>query len=262
MLYDRSLRVALRPILLWHPILLFTSPCNRTLSNTHSSLPRSRYLSSVKTVNVWRLNVILWCWNSIPTKALPPTTVLLWTPGLGRGHGKKYRSSTVAAKKISNGSIITIKDKDELCCARAVVTMKARVNHGCNSKTYKNLLHGLPVQEKMAKELHQLSSVPEGPCGIPKLEKFQPALPGYQIKDISVNPPHCIIFLAKTPSDKLSLWSKKMAITTGASPLKDSSPNPNFATSATKGTMTMLYDIIHVMENGVLPAIVKSAMTP
>lgn len=81
--------------------------------------------------------------------------------------------------------------------------MKARVDHGCNSKTYKNLLHGLPVQEKMAKELHQLSSVPEGPCGIPKLEKFQPALPGYQIKDISVNPPHCIIFLAKTPSDKL-----------------------------------------------------------
>ena len=55
----------------------------------------------------------------------------------------------------------------------------------------------------MAKELHRLAGVPEGPCGIPELQQFQTALPGCQIKVMSIDPPHMIIYAGPTPSDKI-----------------------------------------------------------
>ena len=44
---------------------------------------------------------------------------------------------------------------------------------------------------------------PEGPCGISELQKFQAVLPGYQIKVMSIDPPHMLIFVGPTPSDKI-----------------------------------------------------------
>ena len=61
----------------------------------------------------------------------------------------------------------------------------------------------LPVQERKAKELHQLARVPEGPCGLPELEQFKTALPGYQIKVMSMDPPNMIIYAGPVPSDKI-----------------------------------------------------------
>ncbi|XP_078368297.1 uncharacterized protein LOC144652152, partial [Oculina patagonica] len=54
--------------------------------------------------------------------------------------------------------------------------------------------NGYPLQTQMAKELHREAGVPEGPCGLVELEQFQKALPQYQIKVLSVDKPHCIIF--------------------------------------------------------------------
>ena len=89
---------------------------------------------------------------------------------------------------------MTIQNKDLLCCARAIATMKARVDGGLTDADYKNMLRGRPIQTNRAKELHRLAGVPEGSCGIPELQKFQAALPGYQLKVLSIDPPHMLIY--------------------------------------------------------------------
>ena len=79
-------------------------------------------------------------------------------------------------------TMIPIKNSDELCCARALVTMKEYVD-GDPNKQYDNLRRGLPIQERLAKQLHQDAGVPEGPCGYEELEQFQAFLgpQGYKI---------------------------------------------------------------------------------
>ena len=67
--------------------------------------------------------------------------------------------------------MIKIKNTDDLCCARVIVTMKECVD-GDPDKQYDNLRRGRPIQERLAKQLHQDAGVPEGPCGYDELEKF------------------------------------------------------------------------------------------
>ena len=132
-------------------------------------------------------------------------TTFIHTPAPGSGHGKRYKPSSAAVRGIVKRSHVTIKNRDALCCARAIVTMKALVDANGNARDhrYHNLKQGRPVQERLAKELHRLAGVPEGPCGISQLQKFQAVLPGYQIKVMSIDPPHMLIFVGPTPSDKI-----------------------------------------------------------
>jgi len=138
-----------------------------------------------------------------PDDTFTMETTFIHTPGPGRGNGKKYKPSNAAVRGIVKRSRITIKNQDNLCCARAIVTMKARVDVGPNDRDYKNLRDGYPVQTTRAQELHRSACVPEGPCGIPELKQFQAALPDYQIKVMSVDPPYMIIYKGPTPSDKI-----------------------------------------------------------
>ena len=133
------------------------------------------------------------------------TVETTFIPAPGSGHGKRYKSSSAAVRGIVKRSRVTIKNKDELCCARALVTMKALVDANGNTgdRHYKNLKQGYHVQERLAKELHRLAGVPEGPCGISELQKFQAVLPGYQIKVMPIDPPQMLIFVGPTPSDKI-----------------------------------------------------------
>ena len=82
--------------------------------------------------------------------------------------------------------------------------MKALVDADGDTRdrNYKNLKDGYPVQERTAKEL-RLSGVPKGPSELSKLSQFQTALPGYQIKVLSIDPPHMVIYAGSTPSDKI-----------------------------------------------------------
>lgn len=132
-------------------------------------------------------------------------TTFIYTPTPGRGHGKRYKPSSAAVRDIHKRSRITIKNKDDLCCARAIVTMKAYADANWNARDpdYHNLKQGLPVQERKAKDLHRLAGVTEGSCGIPELMQFQAALPGYQLKVISIQPPHMIIYVGPTSSSKI-----------------------------------------------------------
>ena len=131
-----------------------------------------------------------------PDDSFTMEMTFIHNPEPGSGHGKRYKASEAAILGIIKHSITTIKNKDELCCARAIVTMKAYedANHDSRDHDYVNLRRGLPVQGHRAKELHQLAGVPEGPCGIPEPEKFQAALPHHRIKVISRTPPYQVIF--------------------------------------------------------------------
>lgn len=72
--------------------------------------------------------------------------------------------------------------------------MRAWIDEGSQGLNYENISKGYPIQTRLAKELHQKAAVPEGPCGLRELQKFQDVLPGYQIKVLSVDKPHSIIF--------------------------------------------------------------------
>ena len=77
--------------------------------------------------------------------------------------------------------IITIKNKDELCLARALVSVKAYVDQ---DPQYQNISKGRGMQGHLAYQLHQEAGVPEGPCGLPEIQAMQNHLGplDYQIK--------------------------------------------------------------------------------
>ena len=94
-------------------------------------------------------------------------------------------------------SIIPI--KNDLCCARAIVTMRAWCHRNDPGHMPRNnwntLRQGYPRQADQARELHRLAGVAEGPCGLSELETFQRYLsPHYQIKVMSRHHPFKIIF--------------------------------------------------------------------
>ena len=135
------------------------------------------------------------------------------TPGVGgRGDRDKRRRlgrSTLETMLKTKRSVVEIKNKDQLCCARALVTMKARldVKDAATEILYKNLRKGCPIQTTHAKALHAKAGVKEGPCGVAELDAFQKILPDCQIKVLSVDRPYMIIFKGP-PSPKQLLLIK------------------------------------------------------
>jgi len=73
-------------------------------------------------------------------------TTFIQTPGPDSGHGKRYRPSKAAVRGIVKRSRVTIKNKDQLCCARAIVTMKALADANGNPRAhdYHNLKSDWP----------------------------------------------------------------------------------------------------------------------
>ena len=89
-------------------------------------------------------------------------------------------------------SIVTIKNNDNLCLARALVTAIAKIE---NAPNYKNLIRSdRRIQEKEAKKLHAAANVPLGPCGIPEVKMFQKYLTNYEINIVSGNHNNSIIY--------------------------------------------------------------------
>lgn len=87
--------------------------------------------------------------------------------------------------------MVQIDNGDELCCTRAIVTMKGYVD-GDPNKQYRNL------RERLAKQPYREAGVPEGPCVYAELEKFQAYLGRQKDKLIVVHYISCaIIFNGK-----------------------------------------------------------------
>ena len=84
-------------------------------------------------------------------------------------------------------SVCEIKNKDELCCARAIVTMREYAKRQAQEEnTFENIrkARGKKSQQlKEAKKLHQEAGVPEGLCGLEEVNLFQKYLgpKGYRI---------------------------------------------------------------------------------
>ena len=77
-------------------------------------------------------------------------------------------------------SVITITNDDELCCARALVVAKARVDQ---HPKYRTIQQGKSLQRTLALDLQNEAKVPLGPCSYDALTQFSqaPSLTGYQI---------------------------------------------------------------------------------
>ena len=88
-------------------------------------------------------------------------------------------------------SVITIKNNDNLCLARALVVAIAKVE---NAPNYAYLRKDDRAQEKKARELHAAANVPLGPCGIEEVKLFQKHLTSYEINIISGNHDNTIIY--------------------------------------------------------------------
>ena len=137
-------------------------------------------------------------------------TTFIRNPGTG-GKGKRDKGRRLGRTAIdtllkTKKSIIRIENTDNLCCARAIVTMKAFADASdVRDPDYVNLRKGRPIQERRARELHALAGVAEDVCGIPELQAFQRVLTGYQIKVLSIDKPHMIIFQGPDADKKILL---------------------------------------------------------
>ena len=125
--------------------------------------------------------------------------------GVGSGcRGQRPGTQPIEQFLKNKKSVVRIENKDELCCARALVTAKAYRDWGSRDPHYKDIIRGGAFQRNMAKALHRQARVPEGPCGLGELELFQIVLSDYQIVVVSADHGYQIIFKGpRQPDDKL-----------------------------------------------------------
>ena len=125
--------------------------------------------------------------------------------GVGSGsRGQRPDTQPIEQFLKDKKSVVRIINKDELCCARALVTAKAYRDWGSRDPHYKDIIRGGTFQRNMAKALHRQARVPEGPCGLGELQLFQIVLAEYQIVVVSADHGYQLIFKGpRQPDHKL-----------------------------------------------------------
>ena len=100
--------------------------------------------------------------------------------GTGKPRRGKPGHPTMNILTMKKKSVIRIQNDDELCCARALVVAKARVDQHPN---YTIIRQGKSLQRTLAWDLQNEAQVPLGPCSYDALTQFSqaPSLRGYQI---------------------------------------------------------------------------------
>ena len=137
--------------------------------------------------------------------------VFVALPGPGSGHRKKHNPGRLCLERENKKKkcIVTIKNNDQLCCARAIVTMRAHCHkdQGVDElRQWDSLKKGYPVQQRLAQELHREAGVAEGPCGLQELRQFQQALGcDYQLLVMSRIKPFFLIFKGDDAPHKIRL---------------------------------------------------------
>ena len=96
---------------------------------------------------------------------------IVWAAADSQGRGIKPGSKLLENLIKKKDSVVTIVNQDELCCARAQAVGMAR--HEESTKNYTRIRKRHGPQTVAAKLLHLHSGVPEGPCGVGELQKFQ-----------------------------------------------------------------------------------------
>ena len=105
-------------------------------------------------------------------------------------------------------SVIRIQNKDELCCARALVVAKARVDQHPKEKAIRQ---GKSLQRTLALQLHHEARVPLGPSGYDALTAFSaaPSLVVYQILLVDAHRSFHITTFGDTQDKQLILLHEK-----------------------------------------------------
>ena len=117
-----------------------------------------------------------------------------------QGSGRKRAVPDIGEFLHKKRSVITIENNDDLCLARALVVALAKIE---KDPRYKSLADSRnTVQERKARELHELANVPLGPCGIPEVQMFQNHLTNYEINIVSADHDNSIIYPAKPTASK------------------------------------------------------------
>ena len=146
-----------------------------------------------------------------PDRGFQVDVVIVSMPDPGTGHRKKHNPGRMCLDRENKKKrcIVTIKNSDELCCARAIITMRAYCHKEDGVDAYRqweNLKRGYPVQQQQAQELHQQAGVAEGPCGLPELHQFQQALgPSYQLLVMLRIKPFDLIFIGPEAPHQICL---------------------------------------------------------
>ena len=137
------------------------------------------------------------------TMELDLTHITMPQPGTGKRNlpfGSANYTELLKQKK----SIIVIKNQDQLCCARALVVAKAKVD---DDPDYHSLRHGYPILERRARALHQEAGVPIGPCTLKDIIVFQQALSEYQIIVVSAEHGHSVVYKGEKRDKQMILLS-------------------------------------------------------
>ncbi|XP_035677014.1 uncharacterized protein LOC118416064 [Branchiostoma floridae] len=128
-------------------------------------------------------------------------------PEKGSGRNPFFNSATEFSK--NKHSVISIKNDDELCCGRALVVAKAKID---KHPQYESIRKGRKIQEVLARKLYTDAGVNLGPCGLDEIRMFQNHLTDYQIIVVSRNQLNQIIFQGPSVQDegkKLMLYHIK-----------------------------------------------------
>ena len=113
-----------------------------------------------------------------------------------QGSGRSKRTTLNIREYLhKKGSVITIKNNDNLCLARGLVVAIAKIE---NDPNYTNLRDSKKrAQQNKAIALHERANVPFGPCGLPEVDLFQKYLTNYEINIVSGNHNDSIIYPPK-----------------------------------------------------------------
>ena len=128
--------------------------------------------------------------------------------GTGRRRQNKPGHALLQKLTRKSNSVIRIQNKDELCCARALVTAKARVDQ---HPKWHSIRKGGKIQRTLALELQHEARVPLGPCGYDALTAFSaaPSLRHYQIILVDAHRSFHITTFGDTQDKQLILLHEK-----------------------------------------------------
>ena len=129
--------------------------------------------------------------------------------GSGRKRQLKPGHCTLDVLKPKKKSIVQIQIADDLCCARALVTAKAKVDRHPQWWSFQK---GRKLQKEHAFQLHREAHVPMGPCGYEELTHFSkaPSLSEYQILLVDADRAyHITSFGLPAPDKQLILLHEK-----------------------------------------------------
>ena len=114
------------------------------------------------------------------------------------GSGRKKRTTfNIDDYLREKKSVVRIKNKDDLCLARALVVARAKKD---NDPRYAYIKDSRgPLQREKAFDLHEAANVPLGPCGLNEVALFQQHLTDYQTMIVSGDHNNSIIYPPQPP---------------------------------------------------------------